>query len=353
VGTVYLVSTPIGNLEDISLRALRVLKEVSLIASEDTRRTRKLLARYGIGTRQVSYHEHSPPSRLASILEALQAGDVALVSDAGTPGLSDPGFDLVRSAWAGGHTVRPIPGASAPLAALVASGLPSEAFLYLGYLVGGKTRKLLDRYADEPATLVCFEVPHRLRTALADLEAVLGADRAAAVCRELTKLHEDIRRGTLAELRRHFAATEPLGEFTLVIAGAPAPAGRKTSGLLCVNGGGKGTRFQAARHVAALRAGGAASTDWPGGYNHRQAQGKCSGGSVNLDDLDRIRAIDREQMAAKIDDLPDQIERAWSAAAALPLPEISNLRHIIFAGMGGSAIGADLACAHGRPRAPA
>jgi 16S rRNA (cytidine1402-2'-O)-methyltransferase len=257
VGTVYLVSTPIGNLEDISLRALRVLKEVSLIASEDTRRTRKLLARYGIGTRQVSYHEHSPPSRLASILEALQAGDVALVSDAGTPGLSDPGFDLVRSAWAGGHTVRPIPGASAPLAALVASGLPSEAFLYLGYLPRGREerRKLLDRYAGEPATLVCFEVPHRLRAALADVEAVLGADRAAAVCRELTKLHEDIRRGTLAELRRHFAATEPLGEFTLVIAGAP-PAVRweekDVRSALRQRRRQGDSASQAARHVAAL-----------------------------------------------------------------------------------------------------
>jgi len=227
VGTLYLVSTPIGNLEDISLRALRVLKEVSLIASEDTRHTRKLLARYAIATRQVSFHDHSPTSRLASLLRALQDGDVALVSDAGTPGLSDPGFELVRSAWADGHTVRPVPGASAPLAGLVASGLPSDSFLFLGYLPRQRAarRKWLKEYADVPATLVCFEVPHRLRAALADLEAVLGADRAAAACRELTKLHEEIRRGTLSELRRHFAATVPRGEFTLVISGAP-PGGR-------------------------------------------------------------------------------------------------------------------------------
>jgi len=223
VGTLYLVSTPIGNLEDISLRALRVLKEVSLIASEDTRHTRKLLTRYAIATRQVSYHEHSPTSRLASLLRALEDGDVALVTDAGTPGLSDPGFELVRSAWADGHTVRPVPGASAPLAGLVASGLPSDSFLFLGYLPRQRAarRKWLKDYAEVPATLVCFEVPHRLRAALVDLEAVLGADRVAAACRELTKLHEEIRRGTLSELRSHFAATAPRGEFTLVISGAP------------------------------------------------------------------------------------------------------------------------------------
>lgn len=134
MGTLYLVSTPIGHLEDITLRALRVLKEAALIASEDTRQTRKLLSRYGLHTRQVSYHEHSPASRLASLLQTLQTGDVALVSDAGTPGLSDPGYALVRAAWEHGHVVRPIPGASAPLAALVASGLPADSFSFLGYL---------------------------------------------------------------------------------------------------------------------------------------------------------------------------------------------------------------------------
>ena len=257
MGTLYLVSTPIGNLEDISLRALRVLKEVSLIASEDTRQTRKLLTRYAIATRQVSYHEHSRRSRLASLLEALEGGDVALVSDAGTPALSDPGFELVRSAWARGHTVRPIPGASAPMAALVASGLPSDSFFFLGYLprLRAERRKSLEACAGQPATLVCFEVPHRLRPALADLEAILGPDREAAACRELTKLHEEIRRGTLSELRQHFDATEPRGEFTLVISGAPAGSrwqptavqealrDRKRQG---------DSASQAARHVARL-----------------------------------------------------------------------------------------------------
>ncbi len=257
MGTLYLVSTPIGNLEDISLRALRVLKEVSLIASEDTRQTRKLLARYAIPTRQVSYHEHSRPSRLASLLETLDSGDVALVSDAGTPSLSDPGFDLVRSAWSRGHTVRPIPGASAPLAALVASGLSSDSFLFFGYLprLRAERRKVLEAYAGQPATLVCFEVPHRLRSALADLEAILGSDREAAACRELTKLHEEIRRGTLAELGRHFEATEPRGEFTLVISGAP-PGGpwqeNAVRAALRERRGLGDSTSQAARHVAGL-----------------------------------------------------------------------------------------------------
>jgi len=222
VGTLYLVSTPIGNLEDITLRALRVLKEATLIASEDTRQTRKLLSRYGLRTRQVSYHEHSPASRLASLLRTLQDGDVALVSDAGTPGISDPGYALVRAAWKNGHDVCPIPGASAPLAALVASGLPADTFSFLGYLPRQRAerRRQLEAHAGDAATLVFFEVPHRLRSALIDLEAAFGADRPAAVCRELTKIHEEIRRGPLSELRRHFAENEPRGEFTLVVSGA-------------------------------------------------------------------------------------------------------------------------------------
>jgi 16S rRNA (cytidine1402-2'-O)-methyltransferase len=223
VGTLYVVSTPIGHLEDITLRALRVLKESTLIASEDTRRTRKLLSRYGLHTRQVSYHEHSPASRLASLLRALQDGDVALVSDAGTPGISDPGYALVRAAWENGHDVRPIPGASAPLAGLVASGLPADTFSFLGYLPRQRAerRRLLEAHAGDGATLVFFEVPHRLRSALIDLEAIFGADRPAAVCRELTKIHEEIRRGPLSELRRYFTENDPRGEFTLVVSGAP------------------------------------------------------------------------------------------------------------------------------------
>jgi 16S rRNA (cytidine1402-2'-O)-methyltransferase len=256
VGTLYLVSTPIGHLEDITLRALRVLKESALIASEDTRQTRKLLSRYGLHTRQVSYHEHSPASRMGALLQALDRGDVALVSDAGTPGLSDPGYALVRAAWENGHDVRPIPGASAPLAALVASGLPAAAFSFLGYLPRQRAerRRMLEGQTNQALTMVFFEVPHRLRASLADLEAAFGAERQAAVCRELTKLHEEIRRGTLSELRRHFEENEPRGEFTLVIAGA-APAERwseaEVRAALRQRSRQGDSPSRAARHVAA------------------------------------------------------------------------------------------------------
>lgn len=217
-----MVATPIGNLEDITLRALRVLKEVDWIASEDTRHTGQLLRRYGITTRQVSFHEHNTRQRLDRLLRALDEGDVALVSDAGTPGVSDPGFELVQAALAAGHRVRPIPGPSAPVAALIASGLPTDSFLYLGYLPrqAAERRRMIATLAEERRTVVCFEVPHRLRAALADLAGALGDDRQAAVCRELTKLHEDIRRGTLASLVSQFGKEAPRGEITLVIAGA-------------------------------------------------------------------------------------------------------------------------------------
>ena len=222
MGTLYLVATPIGNLEDITLRALRILKDVGCVASEDTRHTGRLLHHYGIHTAQLSYHEHNKQARLGRILRALETGDVALVSDAGMPGLSDPGFELVRAALDAGHIVRPVPGASAPVAALVASGLPSDAFLYLGYLPRqpAERRRLLEALAPEPRTLVLFEVPHRLRSALADLVRALGGERPAAVCRELTKLHEEIQRGTLASLGDYFAEHAPRGEFTLVVGGA-------------------------------------------------------------------------------------------------------------------------------------
>jgi 16S rRNA (cytidine1402-2'-O)-methyltransferase len=221
MSTLYLVATPIGNLEDLSARALRILGQVGLIAAEDTRQTQKLLNHFNLHTRLISYHQHSQPSRLAEVLAALETGDVALVSDAGTPNLNDPGGELVRASLAGGHVVSPIPGPSAPLAALVASGLPTEAFLYLGYL----PRKTIDRQrlltsvADLPYTLIFLETPHRLLPALADLEASLG-DRQAAVARELTKVHEEIWRGSLSAARQRFSAAPPRGEFTLVIAGA-------------------------------------------------------------------------------------------------------------------------------------
>lgn len=221
MGTLYLVATPIGNLEDITLRAIRVLKEANLIAAEDTRQTHKLLERYAIQTRMVSYHEHNKIGRLDDVLEALSSGDVALVSDAGTPGLNDPGYELVRAALHAGFAVSPIPGPSAPVSALVASGLPTDAFLYLGYLPrkAAERRALLKGIQGHAYTLIFLETPHRLLEALDDLLAELG-DRPFAAARELTKIHEEIYRGTLASAKAHFEAVEPRGEFTLVVGGA-------------------------------------------------------------------------------------------------------------------------------------
>ena len=223
MGTLYLVATPIGNLEDITLRALRILRQVSLIAAEDTRQTRKLLERHQIHRPLVSYQEHNKESRAPEILEALQEGDVALVSDAGTPGLSDPGYELVRAATELGFPVSPIPGPSAPIAALVASGLPTNEFVFVGYLPrrGPDRRRLLEELSRERRSLIAFEVPHRLRRSLEDLIAAFGQSRPAAVCREMTKLHEEILRGNLGGIREHFDRVEPRGEFTLVIGGNP------------------------------------------------------------------------------------------------------------------------------------
>jgi 16S rRNA (cytidine1402-2'-O)-methyltransferase len=220
VGTLYLVATPIGNLEDISARALRILRQVRLIAAEDTRRTRKLLSHYDIHTPLVSYYEHNKLTRLSEVLQALDQGDVALVSDAGTPVLNDPGYELVRAALQAGHTVSPIPGACAPIAALIASGLPTDAFLYLGYLPrkASERQNLLKSVAQLPYTLIFLETPHRLLKALADLEAVLG-ERRIAVARELTKVHEEIWRGSLKEARQYFSQNPPRGEFTLILEG--------------------------------------------------------------------------------------------------------------------------------------
>lgn len=220
MGTLFLVATPIGNLEDISPRAVRTLGEARLIAAEDTRQTRKLLTHFDIHTPLTSYFEHNKLAKLDRLLEALSRGDVALVSDAGTPAINDPGYELVRAALAAGHRVSPVPGPSAPLAALPASGLPTDAFLYLGYLPRKSSERLeaLHRVADLPYTLIFLETPHRLIAALADLLTALG-DRQIAAARELTKLHEEIWRGTVSGAREHFAAHEPRGEFTLVVEG--------------------------------------------------------------------------------------------------------------------------------------
>jgi len=220
MGILYLVATPIGNLEDISARALRVLREVNLIAAEDTRKTRKLLSHFDIHVPLTSYFEHNKRSKLEHVMAALEQGDVALVSDAGTPALNDPGYELVRAALQAGYTVSPIPGACAPVAALVASGLPTNAFLYLGYLPRqpGERLRALQEVAQLPYTLIFLETPHRLLESIIDLEAVLG-NRQMAVARELTKLFEEIIRGSISEIRNYYDDHPLQGEFTLVVAG--------------------------------------------------------------------------------------------------------------------------------------
>ena len=218
MGILYVVATPIGNLEDMSQRAIRILQEVSLIAAEDTRKTGRLLNAYDIKTPMTSYFEHSKLTKLDYILDCLEKSDVALVSDAGTPGLNDPGYDLIVAAAKRGVTVVPIPGPSVVVAALVVSGLPTDRFTYLGFLPrkAGDRRRFLKSVVDESATLVVLETPHRLKESLADMLDTLG-DRHIAVCRELTKLYEEIFRGRVSEAIAHFTA--PRGEFALVIDG--------------------------------------------------------------------------------------------------------------------------------------
>lgn len=226
MGTLYLIATPIGNLEDISTRALHLLGQVRIIAAEDTRHTRKLLTHYHIHTPLTSYYEHNKLDKLNRVLDELDQGDVALVSDAGTPGLNDPGYELVRAALVRGHRVSPVPGPSAPIAALVASGLPTNSFLYLGYLPrkASERRSLLLRIAPLPYTLAFLEAPHRLLESLESMAEILG-DRQVAVARELTKLHEEIFRGSLVEARQHFEEQGLRGEITLVVSGSTPQAG--------------------------------------------------------------------------------------------------------------------------------
>ncbi|HLF25429.1 MAG TPA: 16S rRNA (cytidine(1402)-2'-O)-methyltransferase [Anaerolineae bacterium] len=220
MGTLYIVGTPIGNLNDITFRALETLRAVALVAAEDTRRAGLLLKHFAIDKPILSLFEHNEAARIERILRELETGDVALISEAGMPGLADPGYDLIRAAIERGVPVTPIPGPTAAITALVASGLPTDAFVFLGFLPRRSTdrRKLLQEVARERRTLVAYEAPHRLAEALADVQAVLG-DRMAAVARELTKLHEEIWRGALSGARQHFAGGV-LGEITLVIAGA-------------------------------------------------------------------------------------------------------------------------------------
>ncbi|MCZ6788848.1 MAG: 16S rRNA (cytidine(1402)-2'-O)-methyltransferase [Chloroflexi bacterium] len=220
--TLFVVATPIGNLEDVTLRALRVLREVGLIAAEDTRITRKLLLRHEIRTPLISYNEHNREERIPYLLARLRDVDVALVSDAGTPGIRDPGRELVMAAVQQGVPVVPVPGPSAVTTALAVSGLPADQFLFLGYLPrrGKERRRLLTSVASEPRTVVVFEAPHRIRASLKDLAATLGEQRQIVICRELTKVYEEIYRGTAGQATAHFS--EPKGEFTLLISGADA-----------------------------------------------------------------------------------------------------------------------------------
>ncbi len=214
----YVVATPIGNLEDITLRALRVLREVKLIAAEDTRKTRRLLTTYDIKTPMTSYYEHNKLIKLDYILERLNEADIALVSEAGMPGISDPGYELIVAASQQNIPVVPVPGPSAVTTALAISGLPTDRFIYIGFLPNkvGARRRRLESIVDEPGTIIALEAPHRLAAALADILATLG-DRRLAVGRELTKLHEEVFRGTVSGAIKHF--TRPRGEFTLVIQG--------------------------------------------------------------------------------------------------------------------------------------
>ncbi|HEY3579772.1 MAG TPA: 16S rRNA (cytidine(1402)-2'-O)-methyltransferase [Pyrinomonadaceae bacterium] len=218
-GTLYLVATPIGNLADITHRALQVLRDVALVACEDTRHTRKLLQHYGLETKTVSYHEHNEQQRARELIELLQQGsDVAVVSDAGTPAISDPGFRLVRAAIENGVAVVPVPGPSAVIAALVAGGLPTDEFFFGGFLPARSSarRARLQELRAVPGTLIFYEAPHRLAASLQDAYEVLG-EREAVVARELTKLHEELRRGRLSELAAYYAQTEPRGEIVLLI----------------------------------------------------------------------------------------------------------------------------------------
>ncbi|MBI2857480.1 MAG: 16S rRNA (cytidine(1402)-2'-O)-methyltransferase, partial [Chloroflexi bacterium] len=199
MGNLYVVGTPIGNMEDITLRALRTLKEVSLVAAEDTRKTRKLLSAYEVHSRLTSYNEANKRSKLDYLLKAIESQDVALVSEAGMPGISDPGFELINGAISRGHRIIAIPGPSMIPTALVVSGLPSHQFTYIGFLprTRGERRKLLASIAGERRTLVAFEAPHRIEKSMGDMLEILG-DRRIAVCREMTKAHEEVFRGSVS-----------------------------------------------------------------------------------------------------------------------------------------------------------
>jgi len=228
MGTLYLVATPIGNLEDMSPRAVRVLQEVSLIAAEDTRHTGKLLKHFQIETPITSYFEHNKLNKLDFILEKLSTGDVALVSDAGMPAVNDPGYELVNAALASNHDVKPVPGPSAPITALTVSGLPTDSFLYLGYLPNktSERHKRLEEVESQPYTLVFLESPYRIVESLEDIFLILG-DRKICVAREMTKMFEEYWRGNVSGAVQYFKVQAPRGEFTLVVDGKKMDGSQK------------------------------------------------------------------------------------------------------------------------------
>lgn len=221
-GKLYLVATPIGNLEDITLRAIRILQTVDKIAAEDTRHTGKLLQHFQITTPQISYHQHNHKKRLDNLLGILQKGEnIALVTDAGMPGISDPGYDLIKEAIAAHIEVIPIPGVTAAITALAASGLPTERFIFEGFLPHKpKDRNArLNQLQSETRTLIFYESPHHLPQTLSDLATTLGKEREIVIARELTKLYEQFWRGTISEAQTYYSQNPPKGEFTLIVAG--------------------------------------------------------------------------------------------------------------------------------------
>ena len=249
-GQLYLCATPIGNLGDITYRAVGTLRTANLVAAEDTRHTRRLLAHYDIHTPMTSYHEHNKEEKGAELIARMQAGEtVVCVSDAGLPGIADPGGDLARRAIAAGIPVIPLPGANAALSALICAGLSLEGFAFVGFLPRRekKRRAVLARLASYPETLIFYEAPHRLRETLAALIAGLGAQRRACTARELTKKFEEFRRATLGELLTYYRENEPRGEFVLVVAGADGDA--------VSMGGGAAGQSLAERYEAHIAAG--------------------------------------------------------------------------------------------------
>jgi 16S rRNA (cytidine1402-2'-O)-methyltransferase len=229
MGTLYLVATPIGNLEDMSARAIRILREAVLVAAEDTRHTGKLLKYFEIDTKLTSYYEHNKLDKIDLILSKLADGDVAVVSDAGSPAINDPGYELVKAALASGFDVRPVPGPSAPIAALTVSGLPTDSFLYLGYLPhkAGERRARLQEIAQQPYTLIFLESPYRITDALTDILSELG-DRRICVAREMTKMFEEFWRGNVSGALEYFKSQPARGEYTLVVGGAEKSSGQWT-----------------------------------------------------------------------------------------------------------------------------